>query len=310
MESTFKDGYYFYYFKHFSRTTAFSYISPYLIILFILLLRQFHVSLADLELAIKLWKSLYFWCPCLYLPSAQTVLRLCGAAAWRQGFLNAGQALYWTTHILGSHSIRYVLCTAVTTTSALFCNHCSTKWPYLEYHCISISSPRTVARKEPDLGNDTQQTTCEASMAGSAPLPHHHSPTSTRYRPAAPTRAPQSRAERAQSPPHLLVVLHEAADPLALDLPFRLLQLLPPLLLLVLPVAVFFLPAIEAPHGVGSGSLTQRINRFAHGGGDQDPRRPWRETALASGYLTQDAKTACGESAGAHAQGREPAPRL
>lgn len=57
----------------------------------------------------------------------------------------------------------------------------------------------------------------------SPPLSHTtlaRCPPQRRHLPAAPTLTP---AERAQRPPHLLVVLHEAADPLALDLPFRLL---------------------------------------------------------------------------------------
>lgn len=156
--------------------------------------------------------------------------------------------------------------------------------------------PELWQAEEPDLGSDTQQTT---SLAGSAPF-SQHLPMSTA---AAPTRAPPT-------PPHLLVILYEAADPLTLDLPFRLLQLLPPLLLLVLPVAVFFLPAIEASHRVGSGSLAQRINRFAHGGGDQDPRRPLTRDTLSLRYETEDAKTACAEPAGARARDREPAPGL
>lgn len=116
----------------------------------------------------------------------------------------------------------------------------------------------------------------------------HHSSHITHLHP--PSLAPQSL-------PHLIVVLHEAADPLTLDLPFRLLKLLPPLLLLVLPVAVFFLPAIEAPHRVGSGSLTQRTNRFAHGGSCRDPRRrQTRDTALLK-WSTENAKPACRDSA-------------
>lgn len=58
MESTFKGRYYFYYFKHFSRTTAFFYIIPYFIyLIYFISETEFHVSLADLELAIKLWKT-------------------------------------------------------------------------------------------------------------------------------------------------------------------------------------------------------------------------------------------------------------
>lgn len=168
----------------------------------------------------------------------------------------------------GSHSIHYF------TQQSLLLSFYSVTPAALHVPTRSVTAflslfPALWQAEESDLGSSTQQTTSEASLAGSASFPHYPCPMSPQqpHHPAAPTLAPQSPAERAQSPPHLLVVLHEPADPLTLDLPFRLLKLLPPLLLLVLPVAVFFLPAIETPHRVGSGSLTQRTNRFAHGGG-------------------------------------------
>ena len=72
--------------------------------------------------------------------------------------------------------------------------------------------------------------------------------------------------------PHLLVILHEAADNLALDLPLGFLQLLPQLLLLTLLVAVFLLPTIKAPHRVGPGSRSPRVRGFSHhGGGSESP---------------------------------------
>lgn len=79
-----------------------------------------------------------------------------------------------------------------------------------------------------------------------------------------------------QHSPHLLVVLHEAADALALNLPLGFLQLLPQLLLSVLPIAVLFFPAIEAPHWVGSRftSLTHRVTATAKSRTDSKLQNP------------------------------------
>lgn len=154
------------------------------------------------------------------------------------------------------------------TTAALYVPTRSvTEFLSLFQHCDKQKSQTWVAAPNRPLGRPRWP---------GPPLSHNtfaRCPPYRRHTPAAPALAPQSPAERVQSPPHLLVILHEAADTLTFDLPFRLLKLLPPFLLLVLPVAVFFLPAVEAPHRVRSGSLTQRTNRFTHGGGYQDARR-------------------------------------
>lgn len=90
--------------------------------------------------------------------------------------------------------------------------------------------------------------------------------------PAAPRGPPGPPPQRR---PHLLVVLHEAADSLALHLPLGLLQLLPQLLLLALLMAVFLLPTVEAPHRVGPASRPPRVGSFAHrDSGGVSPDRP------------------------------------